>query len=225
LKNIFDFKSVLDVGCGDGRWLKQCLEIGVETIVGVDAVWTDMQRLLIPSANFLTRDVAEKLELHRRFDLAISLEVAEHVAPEYSDQFVANLVAHSDCVLFSAAIPYQGGFRHINEHWQSYWAGIFDRNGYQAFDLLRKNLWANESVHVWYKQNMLLYINRNRGDLIGVATTYIDRESISELPIDVVHPEKYEALASYDQIAFKLLLRKLPSRAVRKAINTILRKN
>lgn len=225
LKSVFDFKTVLDVGCGDGRWLKQCAALGVETCIGVDGPWTDVRRVLIPTDSLVIRDLSTRFDLHRRFDLAISLEVAEHIAPEHSEQFIANLVAHSDCVLFGAAIPYQGGFRHINERWQSFWAGIFDRQGYQVFDLLRNTIWTNNSIHFWYKQNMLTYVNRNRGDLIEKVAAYTAAKDISELPIDIVHPEKYEALASYDQIAFKQLLRKLPGRLVDKAGTILMRKN
>lgn len=223
LKGVFDFKTVLDVGCGDGRWLKQCSALGVEAFIGVDGPWTDGRRLLISADKIKIHDLANRFDLNRRFDLAISVEVAEHVAPEHSEQFIANLVAHSDCVLFGAAIPYQGGFRHINERWQSSWAEIFERQGYRVFDLLRSTLWTNTSIHVWYKQNTLTYINRKRNDLIESATNYLAAKGISELPMDIVHPEKYEAVASYDQIAFKPLLRKLPGRAIDKLRSIVTR--
>jgi SAM-dependent methyltransferase len=225
LKGVFDFKSVLDVGCGDGRWLRQCAALGVETCIGVDGPWTDKRRLLVSTDSIAIHNLVGRFDLHRRFDLAVSLEVAEHIAPEHSEQFIANLVAHSDWVLFGAAIPYQGGFRHINERWQSYWAGIFDGHGYQVFDLLRNIIWTNTSIHFWYKQNMLTYVNRNRSDLIATVASYIATKGISQLPVDVVHPEKYEAVASYDQIAFRPLLKKLPSRAIHKARSIVTRKN
>lgn len=103
----------------------------------------------------------------------MSLEVAEHLAPEHSEQFVANVVAHSDCVLFGAAIPDQGGYRHINERWQSYWAGIFARQGYRAVGLLRSTIWANDAIHFWYQRNMLLYLNSSRDDLMARAADHM----------------------------------------------------
>lgn len=225
LKSAIDFNTVLDVGCGDGRWLKQCSALGVETILGIDGPWTNENRLVISADDIKIYDLARKFDLHQRFDLAISLEVAEHLAPETSEQFVANLVAHSDFVLFGAAIPYQGGFRHINEKWQSDWARLFDLQGYQAFDLLRYKLWDNGGVHFWYKQNMLTYISRERSDLINLATSYIEAGGISELPIDIVHPERYEAIASYNQIAFRPLLKKLPKQAISKIGHILLGRN
>lgn len=224
LKTVFDYQSILDIGCGDGRWLKQALSGGVTTIAGVDGPWTDVKSMMIPVDCLYIRDFSKTYDLGRRFDVAICLEVAEHVAPEHAEQFVASLAARSDCVLFGAAIPYQGGFRHINERWQSYWAKLFAAEGYQVFDLFRERLWANDRVHFWYKQNMLLYIKETRGDLIEAARNYLERERLSQLPIDIVHPEKYEAVASYSQIAFRPLLRRLPGQALRKVISIAARK-
>jgi SAM-dependent methyltransferase len=210
LKSIVEVDSVLDVGCGDGRWLACFQSCGVSTICGVDGEWTDQTRLLIPRHTFEVQDLSKPFDLSRRFDLVMSLEVAEHVASECSRQFIENLTKHGDMVLFGAAIPFQGGFRHINEQWQSYWARLFDSKGYQCFDPLRSQIWEREDVSVWYRQNMLLYVKRERHDLVSRVVNYLDSNSVSEMPIDVVHPERYEAIASYSQIAFRPLMRKLP---------------
>jgi len=210
LKSIIEVGSVLDVGCGDGRWLACFQSSGVSTICGVDGAWTNETRLLIPKHDFKVQDLSKPFDLRQRFDLVISLEVAEHVASKYSMQFIENLTKHGDIVLFGAAIPFQGGFRHINERWQSYWARLFDSEGYQCFDPLRSQIWEREDVSVWYRQNMLLYVKRERHDLISRVRSYLDSNHVNEMPIDVVHPERYEAIASYSQIAFKPLMRKLP---------------
>lgn len=217
LLDMFGAKSVLDVGCGDGRWLAACQELGVETIAGVDGPWTELDKLLIPSESVVIQDLSQSFDLGKRFDLAMSLEVAEHVPESSADIFVENMIRHADLVLFAAAIPYQGGYRHINEQWQSYWQKLYDARGYQSFDVLRAKLWHEDGVHYWYKQNMLVYVNRDRADLIETVEQYIAQHDIRELPTDLVHPEKYEAIASYDQIAFKPLLKKLPGQTLKKA--------
>jgi SAM-dependent methyltransferase len=224
LKSIIAVGSVLDVGCGDARWLACFQASGVSSICGVDGVWTDQTRLLIPKHNFRVQDLSKPFDLGQRFDVAISLEVAEHVASEYSMQFIDNLTKHSDIVLFGAAIPFQGGFRHINERWQSYWARLFDSQGYQCFDPFRSQIWLREDVAVWYKQNMLLYVKRERQDLISRIRSHLNLNRITEMPIDVVHPERYEAIASYSQIAFKPLMRKLPKLAAKKFADVIRRR-
>jgi hypothetical protein len=196
----------------------------VSSICGVDGAWTDQSQLLIPRKNFKVQDLSKPFDLGQRFDVAISLEVAEHVAPEHSMQFVENLTQHSDIVLFGAAIPFQGGFRHINERWQSYWASLFASQGYQCFDPFRSQIWQREEVSVWYRQNMLLYLRRERQDLISRIKNYLDLNHIPEMPIDVVHPERYQAIASYSQIAFRPLMRKLPRLAAKKLADVINRK-
>jgi SAM-dependent methyltransferase len=225
LKLILEVRSVLDVGCGDGRWLACFKSSGVPSIYGVDGEWTDQEHLLIDKAEFTVRDLSKSFDLGKRFDIAISLEVAEHVDAECSALFVENLTKHSDMVLFGAAIPFQGGFRHINERWQSSWAALFEAQGYQCFDPFRSQIWQRRDVSVWYRQNMLVYIKRERSDLISQVEKYLSAYHISEMPIDIVHPERYESIASYSQIAFKPLMRKLPAAFVGKFVSVLLGKN
>lgn len=216
------FDSVVDVGCGDGRWLRACRELGVSEVLGLDGPWTDARRILIAREHFRVVDLEKPFDVHRRFDLAMSLEVAEHVPQAAASVFVDNLVRHSDVVLFGAAIPYQGGFRHIHERWQSYWAELFEARGYEVLDPLRKALWDRADVHFWYKQNMLLYIRKERAPLIRQVRAKMAEERVEELPLDVVHPEKFDAIASYAHIAFKPLLRQLPYQTFRKARSMLL---
>jgi SAM-dependent methyltransferase len=216
LKSMIEVGSVLDVGCGDGRWLACFQSSGVSTICGVDGAWTDQTRLLISKHDFKVQDLSKPFDIGQRFDLAMSLEVAEHVASEFSQQFIENLTRHSDTVLFGAAIPFQGGFRHINERWPSYWVNLFDSQGYKCFDPVRSQIWSREDVSVWYRQNMLLYVKRERHDLKSRIRNYLDSNRVNEMPIDVVHPERYQAIASYSQIALKPLMRKLPRLTARR---------
>jgi hypothetical protein len=96
-------------------------------------------------------------DIGRRFDLACSLEVAEHLSPSVADQLVLALVKAAPVVLFSAAIPRQGGTSHVNEQWASYWAEKFKRHGYVAIDCLRPALHGDRRVDWWYRQNALIY--------------------------------------------------------------------
>lgn len=209
--------TALDVGCGDGRWLEAWCGLGASAVVGVDGPWNDTSVLRFAQTDFIVQDLSTPFDLGRRFDLAISLEVAEHVPPASSQGFVETLTRHADCVLFGAAIPFQGGYRHINERWQSWWVALFAEKNYDVFDPFRQMIWDDPGVHYWYKQNMLLYIQSGREDLKESVIRWMAQRSLSGLPVDIVHPKKYEAIASYDQIAFKPLLRRLPSRVWGKA--------
>src|SRR6202000_2583289 len=189
LKSMLEVGSVLDVGCGDGRWLACFESSGVSTICGVDGAWTDQTRLLISKQDFKVQDLSKPFDLGQRFDLAMSLEVAEHVAPEFSTQFIENLTTHSDTVLFGAAIPFQGGFRHVNEQWPSYWAALFEAQGFVVYDPIRSQIWADDRVSYWYRQNMLLYVRRQRVDLLAKVDAYMALKAVKPMPMDVVHPQ------------------------------------
>jgi len=217
LSKSFQIGSVLDIGCGDGRWLSAFKENGARVTRGVDGPWTDQSRLLIDQSDFTVHNLEKPLSMDCHFDLAMSLEVAEHVAEEFSDQFVKNITAHADLVLFGAAIPYQGGFRHVNEQWPSYWAEKFARHGFRCFDLVRPLIWTRDDVFFWYKQNCLVYIREGREDLIGKAEANIIEHGTAQLPMDIAHPELYSNLASYRQIAFQPLLWQLPKQVAQKA--------
>ncbi len=216
LSGFCDLGSVLDVGCGDGQWLRAYGAAGAARLQGIDGPWTDLERLLIPAGQVKIHDLSNPFDLGERFDLAMSSEVAEHVAGRHAETFVKNLTRHADVVLFGAAIPYQGGFRHINERWQSYWAGLFAAEGYGVHDPVRPRIWDEAGVSVWYKQNLLVYVNSARTDLVERLAAHMAATATSPMPLDVVHPRQFEAIASYSQIAFKPLIRKLPRQAARK---------
>src|SRR5215469_304150 len=134
--------SVCDVGCGIGTWLSVFQEHGVRSILGIDGAHVALEMLQIPPDDFRTSDLALPLELDRRFDLAISLEVAEHLPEASAAGFVKSLTAIAPVVLFSAAVPGQGGTGHINEQWQDYWADLFAREGFVPVDAIRPAIWT-----------------------------------------------------------------------------------
>jgi hypothetical protein len=151
--------SVADIGAGDGTWLAAWRAEGITEVHGVDGAYVDSSRLRIPAALFTSHDLSESLWLGRRFDLVQSLEVAEHLAWSAADRFVDTLVAHSDVVLFSAAVPNQGGEHHVNEQPPEYWRRKFADRGYACFDWLRPLVADHRTVKPWYRFNTLLYAN------------------------------------------------------------------
>jgi SAM-dependent methyltransferase len=150
-------RGVLDVGCGRGTWLAVFREHGVEDVCGVDGDYVDREQLDIPRQQFVPWDLTQPLRLGRSFDLAVSLEVAEHLPADCAETFVGSLTALAPLVLFSAAAPFQGGQGHVNEQWPAYWARRFAARGYVPIDCLRRQLWDDERVEWWYAQNILLF--------------------------------------------------------------------
>lgn len=148
--------SVLDVGCGLGTWLSICDTLGVKDILGVDGDYVDRTKLKIQEKNFKAVDLKDKFDFKKKFDLVICLEVAEHTPLSSADVLVESLVRHGDFLLFSAAIPNQGGQNHLNEQWPEYWQKKFKKHGFYFHDIIRPKIWSNENIEWWYKQNIFV---------------------------------------------------------------------
>lgn len=182
-------RSVVDVGCGVGTWLTVFRELGVDDCLGVDGDYVDPGMLEIPVANFHSWDLRKPLRLDRRFDLVVSLEVAEHLPAECAQAFVESLSLLGPAILFSAAIPLQGGTGHENEQWPDYWADLFSAHDFVAVDCLRPRVWKNEAVQWWYSQNLLVFIRRDRLDDYPSLARQHDPAALPAL--SVVHPRMY----------------------------------
>ena len=159
--NEFLPSSVLDIGCGLGTWLNVAKELGVPFILGIDGDYVDRLKLKIADDNFLAKDLNLPIDLQRRFGLVICLEVAEHLPIQSARILIESLVKHGDTILFSAAIPNQGGQNHVNEQWPEYWQELFALFGYSPFDILRSKIWENSKIEWWYRQNIVIYANKN----------------------------------------------------------------
>jgi len=161
--NLVRPKSVVDFGCGVGTWLATAKQLGAERCVGLEGSWVKTQPLADAELDIRDTELEQPVPLDERFDLAMSLEVAEHLRPQRSDSFVADLCKASDVVIFSAAMPGQDGDGHQNEQWPSYWAERFTGNGYMPLDVIRPIVQANATVEVWYRTNVVLYARPEQG--------------------------------------------------------------
>lgn len=202
LRSLLPFASVVDVGCGAGTWVKALLEAGVAEVLGIDGAYAQ-DSLQIPADRFLAADLREPIALDRRFDLALSMEVAEHLPSARAEGFIADLVQLAPAVLFSAAIPLQGGTAHINERWQGFWADLFAQHGYRAYDVIRPAVWTDRRVEVWYRQNTLLFLAADHPQRAAVAAA----EAALPRQLSLVHPELFPLGFNIDNK--RLLLRLL----------------
>jgi len=181
--------SIIDIGCGRGTWLKAAEDLGATELVGLDGLWND-GKLLSSSINFSPVDL-EKLEQKETsgfYDLAISLEVAEHLREECADKFINYICSTSSLILFAAASKYQGGTNHLNEQFPSYWAQLFEKRGFYPLDLFRPKFWGNSEVEACYRQNTFLYVKKNS----SVEELYFTNvPKIDKAFMDCLHPDIY----------------------------------
>jgi hypothetical protein len=151
--------SVLDLGSGRGVWLDEWCKTGVADVLAVDGDYVNRDQLAVPRDSFVARDLTALVDTRRRFDLAQSLEVGEHLPTSASETLVESLTNASDRVLFSAAVIGQGGEFHVNEQPLSFWQDLFMARGYTAYDFIRPNLSKNRKIEPWYRYNAVLYVN------------------------------------------------------------------
>jgi SAM-dependent methyltransferase len=192
--------SVADFGCAEGAWLRAWKDLGASDVLGVDGPWVDPDRLLVERHEFTVRNLEQPLDLGRTFDLAESIEVAEHLDAAAAPAFVATLCRHAPRVLFSAAVPGQGGEHHVNEQGYEYWRALFAEQGFEPFDALRPRLQARKELAPWHRFNLLLYVRRDHcaGLPLAVLASAVPRDR----PIADFAPPLYRAR--------KWLVRRLP---------------
>ena len=194
LRTVFELvpvRSVVDVGCGEAPWLHTAFELGAVRGVGLDGDYIDRARLFVPADAFRACDLqdgrlASAVDAGETFDIAICVEVAEHLSATRAASFVAELCGLSDLVVFSAAIPGQGGYHHINEQWPAYWSDLFEASRFACFDVLRPSLWNEVGCEWWYLQNVLLFAKRGS----QMESRLLAHGSPTSQPMALVHPRK-----------------------------------
>ena len=174
-------QSLLDVGCGPGTWLKAALEFGVGDVLGIDGVSIPDHQLFVPKGLIRQQDLTLAWNLGRVFDLALCLEVAEHLDAEWASMLIKNLTAHANMIVFSAACPGQPGYHHVNCQWPTYWQELFNREGYTCSDALRWQIWNDVRVEAWYRQN--IFVAYRQPEVAGKEKRMVS----------VIHPEMLTA--------------------------------
>lgn len=158
LINTYHLKSVLDIGCGPCAYVNAFSNKNVFA-VGCDGSPYGVKRATSPSLAFV-HDAKIPLIFNRKFDLVMSVEVAEHIPTSSSETLVTSLCQNSDgLVVFTAAPPGTPGDDHINCKPREFWEKLFNSHGYILSELETTNLraWAKENnvAEWWYKWSFI----------------------------------------------------------------------
>jgi len=156
----FQPKSVIDIGCGCGIYLRQLQALGVE-IAGYDGSPAALEESLVGD-KIKIADLSQPFFPDKKYDLCLCFEVAEHLPAESADVLVDSLVRCSDIIAFTAAIPGQGpkSIGHINEQPHEYWIKKFQARKFAWQTALSEELKEElESAGVvwWIVQNLMIF--------------------------------------------------------------------
>lgn len=197
--------SVVDLGCGVGSFLAAFRDAGVTDVHGVDLCAFDPALFVVDPSLVDRGDLNDPVDLGRRFDLAMSLEVGGYLRDH--DVLVDSLVRHAPVVVFSAAVPSQDLLHQHHGAFPSAWAARFERRGYEVFDVFRPALWDDDRLPFWFRQNLLLFVDRDHLDNHpGVAAA-----ATGPGPLDIVHPALYTMLAGTGpEASLRLAAARLP---------------
>lgn len=204
--------SVIDIGCGRGTWLQVFKTNGVRKIYGIGSPTTDLTKLQIDRDAFIAVDIDHPFEISERFDLAVCLEVVEHLTPKAGRNLIRVLTDIAPVVLFSAALPGQSGIGHINEQWPSYWQDVFKKYGFRQTDPVRPFLYNDERVLWWYRQNIYLYVSQSAIE----ANDALKKLAEQTLQLTIIHSGILNKYSTFSGIVKELLPAFL--RAVRQRI-------
>jgi 2-polyprenyl-3-methyl-5-hydroxy-6-metoxy-1,4-benzoquinol methylase len=181
LNEWFKPKTVADVGCGGGafavEFAKHAHVDGFDSVFPGDSINSCL--------SYYCCDLRNGIPTKSTYDIALCLEVGEHMPESCAAPLVSELVRIAPIVVFSAAIPLQGGPGHVNEQWQSWWAALFLKHSFFPSDKLRRFIWANASIPAWYRQNTIIYAR---------ITKLEEWDATPPSQLNVVHPEMWSKI-------------------------------
>jgi SAM-dependent methyltransferase len=172
-------RSVLDLGCGIGAYLRLFTNLGIQDILGVDGL--PRSATVLSEVEYRQADLMQPLTFGKQFDLVMCLEVVEHLPAAAATALLDTIARHaSGTILFSAAEPGQPGEGHINCHPLEFWLSEWSMRGW-APDLSETLSVRALSTLPWFKRNLVV-LKAGSSPHSGQAESELKK--ISRLPIN-----------------------------------------
>ncbi|MEI7451629.1 MAG: methyltransferase domain-containing protein [Candidatus Falkowbacteria bacterium] len=154
--------SVVDIGCGAGIYLREFDKKGINDLLGVDGAPSAANEFLLAKDKLVIFDLAQKYNFTKKYDLALCLEVAEHLEEVDADVLVDTITSAADDIIFTAAVPGQGprSIGHINEQPHEYWITKFAAQNYvyQSEQTLKmREEMKTKNVVWWIVNNLMIF--------------------------------------------------------------------
>jgi cyclopropane fatty-acyl-phospholipid synthase-like methyltransferase len=155
-------KTLVEFGCGAGALLAEFKTGGVD-VLGLEYSDAGLrlckERQLNVRKFDLTRD-----SIADRFEIAASIEVAEHLPAAFADRLVQVVSGAAPLVVFTAATPGQGGNEHVNEQPHEYWIEKFRNRDMEFDEAVSERIradWKTKDVIWWFHQNLMIFRSRS----------------------------------------------------------------
>lgn len=146
-----NIKSVLDLGAGPGQYAYFFENSGVPC----DCYDGNPHTELLSNGKCKVLDLTNKINLGKKYDCVLSLEVGEHIPVEYERVFIENIINHSSkLIIISWATIGQGGCGHVNEKPNDYIESIFKQYTWNRDTEAEKKL--REAAELWWFKGSIL---------------------------------------------------------------------
>jgi hypothetical protein len=198
-----------------GGWCKAFKENGVKKVLCIDHPSIQSEDLMVEEIEFYRFDLDKKMPDPQEFDWAISIEFAEHIKKAKSESIVKFLTQSAHVILFSAAIPRQGGLAHINEQRPKFWRELFKAEGFEVIDAIRPQILFDSSIPSYLRQNLYLYVKQDCLDSIK-----------KKLGLSLLIPEDFEIVGTQileKPLGLTEILKELPNAILRVLKNRLLK--
>ena len=148
---------VVDLGCGVGRFIQPLHASGVD-VYGVDGSAYAVSNPLDEDLSLDRHDLTEPLRLDREADVALCIEVLEHLPAESARTAIESIRDAAPVAIVTAAQPGQGGDYHVNERPREYWIDEFEAVGmtYDDGDVEFLRLHTEAAELEWLTDNLMV---------------------------------------------------------------------
>ena len=158
---IYDFceskkiKSLTDFGCGLGNYLKDLSPI-LDFAIGVEGNKPKFAAFENIYEDDLTTDLSNK---YYQCELAISLEVGEHIPKKFMKIYLDNITKHSEKYLITSwAVRGQAGFGHVNCLDNHEIVPEFEKRGFELMEAETQKVRAviEDKAH-WFRNTLFVF--------------------------------------------------------------------
>lgn len=151
--------TLVDVGCGGG-FLLSALDARGVACFGLEYSQAGIDLCRSAGLDVRPFDLEHDTFAGYSFDVAVSMEVAEHLPASVADRFVDLLASLAPVVVFTAARPGQVGTDHVNEQPPEYWIERFAARGFAPHETLAdtwQHEWERLGVIECYRRNLMVF--------------------------------------------------------------------